>query len=187
MHLEKKIMKWGVLSIIVILAIAVSYVPAARAQNWSVMPPYNLLWPLWSPILSPLNALTGLPTPLISSLTKNTLLPVQPALAWDPSRLYPWLFYNVPSILGGGLNYFDPYYGMNTWPPASYLDSLTGLPVGLTPPLGYSLLAPTDISAFGPFVNTANLSYLALYPTTQFGTPFTSLLTAAQIWGLPAI
>ncbi|MGA1865209.1 MAG: hypothetical protein ACMUHX_09120, partial [bacterium] len=32
---------------------------APKAQYWALMPPYNVLWPLWSPALSPINPLTG--------------------------------------------------------------------------------------------------------------------------------
>lgn len=67
------------------------------AQYWTTLPPYNLLWPLWSPPLSPVD-----PTPLISDLIDNTILPVQPAIIWDP-------------IL-------NTIYGINPWPPSYLLD-----------------------------------------------------------------
>jgi len=184
---EIKILKWGVMALVILMAAVLIGAPSAMAQYWSALPPYNLLWPLWSPALSPVDAVTGLATPLISQLTGSTRLPVQPGLAWDPARQFPWLLYNVPPILGGGLSFFDPYYGLNAWPPSSLIDSLTGLPAPLALPLGFGLLPPTDISAFGPFVNQGNLSFIATYPTANFGIPLAGLLTAAQIWGLPLI
>ena len=47
----------------------------AEAQLWEPLPPYNLLWPLWSPVLSPPDPVTGEPTPLVDSLYENTVLP----------------------------------------------------------------------------------------------------------------
>ena len=47
---------------------------------WVALPPYNVMWPLWSPALSPISPITGLTTPLLTSLTRNTVLPVQPGL-----------------------------------------------------------------------------------------------------------
>lgn len=178
------ILKWGVMTLVILMAVVLISAPSARAQYWSALPPYNLLWPLWSPALSPVDAVTGLATPLISQLTAGTSLPVQPGLVWNPARQFPWLLYNIPGILGGGITYFDPYFGLNPWPPSNLLDSLTGLPAPLTLPVDFGLLPPTDLATFGPFVGQGNLSFLATYPTANFGIPLASLLTAAQIWGL---
>jgi len=93
------------------LVVTLGHVAPASAQlYWQPMPPYNVLWPLWSPPLSPLvgpaDPITGLPTPvpIITSLSNNTILPVQPVLAWDPYQTnveaFPWLIYNTPSIPG---------------------------------------------------------------------------------------
>ena len=58
---------------------------SALAQDWAIMPPYNLLWPLWSPVYSPTNPATGLPTPLLSEITSTTILPVQPVYLFNPN------------------------------------------------------------------------------------------------------
>lgn len=184
---EKKVLKWVLLGSVLFMVLFLIGTPMVNAQYWSAMPPYNFLWPLWSPVLSPVDAVTGLATPLISELTGSTILPVQPGLIWDPAQQFPWLLYNVPSILGGGLTYFDPYYGLNPWPPSYLTDSLTGLPLPITLPVDFQLLPPTEISAFGQFVTQGNLSFLLTYPTANFGIPLASLLTPAQIWGLPTI
>jgi len=150
-----------------------------RAQAyWTAMPPYNVLWPLWSPALSPGG------TPLITSLTKNTILPVQPGLVWNPTPpaglSIPWPIYNAPATLGGGLLYFDLYYGLNPWPPSYMLNSATGAPAPLTPPVGYSALLPTALKNYGYLIPLANSVF-----SYQYGVPLTSLLTASSIWGLP--
>ncbi|MGA1864012.1 MAG: hypothetical protein ACMUHX_03010 [bacterium] len=69
--------------IIVCLAFVFLAYSFSYAQYWAALPPYNLLWPLWSPILSPPDPITGLPSPLTTELTSSTILPVQPGLAWD--------------------------------------------------------------------------------------------------------
>lgn len=150
-------------------------VPATT--NWTQLPPYNLLWPLWSPVLSPADPITGLPTPIVPSVSNSTILPVQPALFWDPARQYPFFLYNIPQIFGGGLTFFDAYYGLNPWPPSYLLDPLTGLPKPITPAAGFAALSPTAI--LPGFVFTGNLLY-----SEQYGVPVTSLLTAGDIWGL---
>ncbi|MEW6381750.1 MAG: hypothetical protein AB1611_19405 [bacterium] len=181
------------------LAMLAAPIPAAQAQNWTAMPPYNVLWPLWSPLLSPPNA-SGTPTPLVTSLSRNTILPVQPVLALDPTwwtlagpasgwpmgEQPPWLFYNSPT----GLVYFDVLYGINPWPPAKYLDPVTGAPVPISLLAGYSLIDPTPATlpttqAIYLF-DLANLSYLLAYGS-GLGVSPSSLLTAAQVFGLPPI
>ena len=91
------------------MPIAFLFYSLAQAQNWVIMPPYNLLWPLCSPTLSPINSVTGLPTPLGSSLTSPTALLVHPVLVWDLSEKKTWLVYNQPE----GLLYFDMIYGFD--------------------------------------------------------------------------
>ena len=68
------------------------------AQLWKAIPPYNVLWPLWSPILSPPDPVTGLPSPLVTTLNESTYLPVQPAMVWDPSLPYFHLLYNQNNV-----------------------------------------------------------------------------------------
>ncbi|MBN2373842.1 hypothetical protein JXL19_08650 [bacterium] len=175
----------------------------AVAQTWQALPPYNFLWPLWSPALSPVDPLTGLATPVVSGLYPSTSLPVQPGLAWNPAISYPYFLYNSPV----GLQYYDIIYGINAWPPSYSLDPATGsaLPIGL--PLGYNLLPATDPLWIQENLPVANVSYLSQYPTFALGaynltlpanltglnpwlasliypTPaFSSLLTVADILG----
>ncbi|MGA1865211.1 MAG: hypothetical protein ACMUHX_09130 [bacterium] len=158
------------------------FIVTIQAQYWIPLPPYNVLWPLWSPALSPVDPITGLAAPLVTSLTRNTILPVQPSLAWDPCQpgveAFPWLLYNTPLAFGGGLTYWDVYYGMNPWPPEYMLDPLTGAPITISLPLGWSLLLPTSLSEFGWFVPLGNAIF-----SYRYGVPISSLLTTADIWG----
>ncbi|MBN2372206.1 hypothetical protein JXL19_00255 [bacterium] len=150
---------------------------STTTPNWQALPPYNLLWPLWSPVLSPTDPVTGLPSPLVSTLNNNTILPVQPALFWDPARQYPFFLYNIPLIWGGGLTYFDAFYGLNPWPPSYLTDPITGLPSPISLTSGFATLSPTAI--LPEFVFTGNLLY-----SEQYGIPITDLLTAGDIWGV---
>lgn len=159
-------------------------VNSINAQNWIALPPYNLLWPLWSPALSPVDPITGLATPLITELTVNTLLPSQPGLAWDPVAFPkgpPWLLYNIPASFGGGLLYWTQLYGLNPFPP-SYLLDASGLPIPITLKPAYAALLPTKTKGFASWVDIANILYATTYGTSALG-----LLTAADIWGLPVI
>ncbi|MCL6584356.1 MAG: hypothetical protein K6U11_12050 [bacterium] len=152
-------------------------------DTWVALPPYNTLWPLWSPPLSPVSSLTGLPQPIVTSLTPATVLPVQPGLTWDPSLGYPWLLYNTPL----GLAYFDPLAGVNLWPPRILINTITGTPITLTLPAGYTTLPPTSSLWLFSNVPAANQSFIASYyrfvPINTVATPpsLTSLLTAIQL------
>ncbi len=165
------------------------------AQTWMALPPYNFLWPLWSPALSP-GAI-----PLVNSLTSSTVLPAQPGLAWNPALSYPYFLYNSPI----GMQYYDIIYGINPWPPSYAIDPLGPIPLAL--PIGYGFLPATDPLWIQQNLPTANLAYLAQYPTLALGaynivlppnltglnpwlasliypTPaFSSLLTVANILG----
>lgn len=185
MYREKKfLIIFNILIISFIFATSVSVlVPVSiRAQYWAAIPPYNVLWPLWSPALSPVDPITGVPTPLVTSLTRNTILPVQPGMAWDPCQpnveAFPWLLYNIPAPLGGGLVYWDVYYGMNPWPPSYMLDPVTGAPSPITLPLGWSILSPIGLEHFGWFTPLANAIF-----SYRYGVPISNLLTTADIWG----
>ena len=88
------------LILIVTLSIIIGFViaPNLWAQTWQAMPPYNLLWPLWSPTLSPPDPVTGTPTPILTELTSSTVFPVQPVMAlcttsfeWPMAITMPWL------------------------------------------------------------------------------------------------
>jgi len=154
--------------LISLVTLVFAYSPIAQAQNWMALPPYNTLWPLWSPALSPVNSVSGLPTPIVSSLTRSTVLPVQPGLTWDPSAANPWLLYNTPL----GMVHYDPIGGINLWPP-SYLLDTAGSPLPLNLPLDYGLLPPTDpawINTNVPLGNAAALAYLMFIPPPLFGT-----------------
>ncbi|MGA1823238.1 MAG: hypothetical protein ACMUIP_01150 [bacterium] len=173
-------------SFTILLGISLIFPLSIRAQLWTNLPPYNVMWPLWSPPLSPIDPVTGVATPLITSLTKNTVLPVQPAIAYDPCQpdveSFPWLLYNTPAALGGGLLYWDVYYGMNSWPPSYLLDPVAGTPNPIALPLGWSLISPLALKDIYPYVPIAN----ALY-SYRFQVPISSLLTNAQIYGLPPL
>jgi len=177
------------LLIIVILTFVVSlrlFKPSVtKAQYWSLMPPYNVLWPLWSSILSPINPLTGLPTPLVSQLTATTMLPIQPCLAWDPCQPLPWLLYNAPPLFGGGLVFFDEVYGLHPWPPVYLTDPITGAPAPITWLGTWSLIDATDVGHIEYLIPLANATYALTYGIR--GQPFLDLLTSAQIFGLPPI
>ena len=173
--------KWGILALVILAAIGMIVTPLSHAQYWEALPPYNLLWPLWSPVLSPI-APTGMPVPvpLVSSLDNTTVLPVQPALVWDPAQMYPWLLYNTPDTFGGGLTYFDAFYGLNPFP-APYLVDAAGVPAPIGLPVDFDLLPPTEIANFAPYLLFGNFFF-----ANQYGVDITTLLTAANIWGFPA-
>ena len=113
--MKAKCINYTVIICIFFIVFTLLLVPEnCTAQLWQSLPPYNVLWPLWSPVLSPPDPLTGLPTPLVSEITKNTFLPVQPALVWDPRVPFFHLLYNYVPV-GGGLNeliYFDSAQGI---------------------------------------------------------------------------
>ncbi|MGA1795826.1 MAG: hypothetical protein ACMUIL_08190 [bacterium] len=164
-----------VVSLVFLCCVAVA--GAALAQNyWTALPPYNTLWPLWSPALSPVDAATGLPTPVVSSLAPSTVLPVQPGLTWNPSLNYPWLLYNTPV----GMAYFDPFYGINFWPPSSLLDS-----AGAAAPLGlpdlYNQLPPTDTLWLQQNVLFANNYFLQAWPSLLGIADPAALIAAATV------
>jgi hypothetical protein len=170
---------------ILMMAVGTIIPTAAQAQYWAAMPPYNVMWPLWSPALSPVDP-AGIPIPLVTSLTRNTILPVQPALAWDPCQPnvegFPWFIYNTPAAFGGGLTYWDVYYGLNPWPPSYMLDPVTSAPAPITLPLGFSAIGPTGIGEMAWFAPLANAIF-----SLQYGVPLSNLLTTADIWGYPPL
>ena len=132
--------------------------------NWMPLPPYNTLWPLWSPSLSPINPITLLPDPIVNSLYPSTVLPIQPGLTWDPLTTdYPWLLYNTPL----GMAYYDPYDGVNLWPPSNLVDPILGtpLPIDLSLVAGWSTLAPTSTTWLALNVPVANSAYYNAYPS----------------------
>jgi len=132
----------------------------AMAQTWQALPPYNFLWPLWSPILSPIDPVTGLKTPVVSDLYYDTVLPVQPGVVWNYIFDYPYFLYNSPV----GLQYYDVVYGINPWPPSYSLDA-KGFPIPIILPVGYQYLPPSDIYWLQENLPLANSAYIAQYPT----------------------
>lgn len=127
---------------VIVIAGGLLIAPVSNAQYWQNLPPYNILWPLWSPALSPADPITGLPTPLVSSVASGTILPLQPALVLNPYNItspmgdiFPWLLYNT----AGGLVFWDQFYGFNSFPPSSWIDP-TGAPIPLALATGYSFL-----------------------------------------------
>ncbi|MGA1842228.1 MAG: hypothetical protein ACMUIU_16530 [bacterium] len=179
---KKSFIIFNILIFVFIFVTIAGFIVTIQAQYWTPLPPYNVLWPLWSPVLSPVDPITGLATPLVTSLTRNTILPTQPGLAWDPCQpgveAFPWLLYNTPLAFGGGLTYWDVYYGMNPWPPEYMLDPVTGAPITIALPLGWTLLLPTSLSHFGWFVPLSNAIF-----SYRYGVPIADLLTTADIWG----
>ncbi|MEW6380750.1 MAG: hypothetical protein AB1611_14235 [bacterium] len=162
-----------------LLALSLACSPALQAQNWAAMPPYNTLWPLWSPALSPVDPVTGLPTPIVTELTHNTILPVEPGLTWYTELSYPWLLYNTPA----GMAYYDPIDGVNLWPPAFFMS----LPLPLTLPPDYANLPPTDpawLTATLPVANSAILGFLPAFGGAPIVSP-TFLPLSALLPPLP--
>lgn len=172
-----KIKNWKifVLTISLMLFFCFVFISAVFSQNWYPLPPYNFLWPLWSPALSPADPITGLPTPLVSELTSSTELSAQPVLAWNPNLSYPYILFNSPD----GLVYYDPLYGLDAWPPSYSLDPMTGLPAPLSLPVGFCQLPPTYSFWIQQHLPIACLAYLIEYPNVAL----TSLLTPADILG----
>jgi hypothetical protein len=161
---DKRKSIYALLVLISLIALFFVYSPIAQAQNWMALPPYNTLWPLWSPALSPVDSITGLPTPIVTSLTPATVLPVQPGLTWNPASPNPWLLYNTPL----GMAYYDPFVGINLWPPKGLLTS-TGQARVLKLPVGYATLPATNsswITTNVPLGNSALTAYLKTITAT---------------------
>ncbi len=191
--MQTKLSKY-VLTISVLIVLISLLTGACSAQLWQALPPYNILWPLWSPILSPPAPLTGVPTPIVSTLKKDTYLPIQPALVWDPSLPYFYLLYNyIPTSGINELLYFDPtegafnpIYSFKTWPPAYLLKPITTVtftgttttisPNPLVLPTGYASLISFDpalwLNFWVPLVNTAYENLYGIFP---------NLLTASKL------
>ncbi|MGA1794393.1 MAG: LamG-like jellyroll fold domain-containing protein [bacterium] len=128
--------------------------PPDKNYRWFALPPYNILWSGWSPILSPPDPVTGIPTPLIDSFTTDTILSV-PALVWDPYKVKPWWSYYTPD----GIYYYDDIYGLNPWPPPYLLDPITGLPNPISLPVGYSYLPLPDLEWLQDSLFSANQAF----------------------------
>jgi len=156
----------------IIFIISLIFIHTVQSQTWVSIPPYNTLWPLWSPILSPPDPITQVSTPIVTSLSRSTILPVQPSITWDPQMPYPWFLYNTPF----GLGYYDIVYeSISLWPPCYLINPLTFAAVPITLPSGYSNLPPISTTFLSEYVVTANEEY-----NDQFG-PNAFLLTALQL------
>ena len=159
---QKNRLKIMLLGLVLLLGMFFISSTVVQAQYWQALPPYNTLWPLWSPPLSPINPLSGLPTPIVSNLRPSTVLPVQPGLTWDPNLDYPWLLYNTPI----GMAYYDPLYGVNSWPPRYLLDPILGgpLPIDLALINGWTDLSPTSTEWILGTLPVANNAFINSYP-----------------------
>lgn len=156
----------------IIFFICLVFIPPAQSQNWQSIPPYNTLWPLWSPILSPVDATTQLPTPIVSSLNRFTYLPYQPALTWNPYITYPWMLYNTPF----GLAYYDvAQESISMWPPPYLINWLTFEPLPIPLPSGYSAFPPVSTTFLTEYIPLANEEYIDTYGANAF------LLNALQL------
>ncbi|MGA1844898.1 MAG: hypothetical protein ACMUIS_10095 [bacterium] len=120
---------------------------------------------------------TGIPTPIVTSLTPKTILPVQPALTWDPSIGYPWLLYNGTF----GLAYWDQILGFHPWPPEHLFNPVTNQPIPLALSGNWQFLDPTPFLWGLRWVPFANAAYIN-YPFAV--SPIGTLLTAFDIWGI---
>ena len=175
--------------LIVFLTVGFMITSTVSAQYWQVMPPYNLLWPLWSDVLSP--NISGIPTPIVSSLTSSTQLPVMPAFVWDigPNNIYdnPYFLYNAPPSLGGGLMTWEPLTGFNTFPPSNYL--LTGGDIYVNSlPIGYEYLIPGDgFNNFDWLTILANNAYISYFASAADRLNYFDLLPGDQLWGTPPL
>lgn len=169
-------MKSRVFVIMFCLVFAILVCSISYAQYWSAMPPYNVLWPLWSPALSTRDPVSSVVTPLINSLTEATMLPVQPGLAWDPCQ--PGLEYNnTPPILGRILTDWGGNYGMNPWPPPYMLDPITSAPASIPSSTTWSLIG--TVPWFLSIPNTLPTGFESLIP------PFEHFDTPGVLWGTP--
>ena len=189
----KKIGRSIIFILLFLGALSIIFSPLVKAQNWTALPPYNTLWPLWSSSLSPVDPVTGDPTPIVTRLVPTTVLPVQPCLTWDPSYEYPYLLYNTPS----GIVYYDPAQGVNLWPPNYHVEAGAAAPLSLTryPPYPYNIYYPYlyypylygsyyQYYSYDPITSwlldnlqTANLSYIESYTSFTLIPSITSLLT----------
>lgn len=173
----------------IIIAWALISVICAQAQEWAAMPPYNLLWPLWSEVYSPPDPITGIPTPLLNQVTSSSILPVQPIYLWNPygyefpmGFIQPWLLYNSPM----GVLYYDTVFGLNPFPPSGLLDPLSGLPSPIALPLNYTSLAIPSLGLALYTFELGNASYLTAFGN-NLGINPASLLTYYDVYGTPDV
>ena len=162
-----KIKKWIVFLLLISFFI-LYHSSLTKAQYWAALPPFNTLWPLWSPALSPIDPITGLPTPIVSDLSPSTILPVEPGLTWDPAYNYPYLLFNSPeglvyyNFLGGiegGLLPWPPSYLQTTFNEAGNLWTLPPTPITL--PVGYADLPPTSSLWLAQIIPLAFANYFS--------------------------
>ena len=191
----KKIFKLYLIFNLLVLTSIFIFPNIAGAQLWEPIPPYDFLWPLWSPVLSPPDPITGVPTPLVDSLDASTVLTVQPAIAWNPSLPYPYLLYNNPDYFDNAyysnILYYDPlaagltggYSALQSWPPGyltTVIDPVLGatvLPIPL--PTGYENLITFDpVPWLELLVPAANTAWQSRFEVNPF------ILTASDL--LPA-
>jgi hypothetical protein len=107
---------------------------------------------------------------------------VQPGLTWNPNLNYPWLLYNTPV----GLSYFDPFYGINFWPPPSLVND-TGAAAPILLPDLFSTLPPTDPSWLQQNVLFGNSYFLQAYPSLLATADPALLIAAATVPLAPVV
>lgn len=157
---------------LMVAACCLIFASPAKTQLWQAMPPYNVLWPLFSPALSSVNPYTGLTTPNISYLDTYTNLPQEPSFVWDTNLPYFYTLYNDPS---GRVVYYDPIgllngttlSGFSYWPPSAYITPW-GTPDPITLPLNYRNLISFDptfaLEYWVPITNQAWATTWGYYP-----------------------
>ena len=147
------------------------------AAYWTPIPPYNVLWPIWT------GANNGIPQP--AELIPTTLLTDMPVWVWNGSLPYTWFLYNTPPTAGGLLSYWDPWTGFGLWPPPSLKDPVTGAPAPIAWDFTITpfLIPSWPLSDFASWANQANLAYLAATTGAVGAVPFLNLLTPSQLWG----
>ena len=157
---DKHLLSICIMALILFINLTLFCSPGAAQDLWTALPPYNVLWPLWSPALSPPDAL-GVPTPLVTTLTRYTVLPVEPAIVWDPALPYFYLLYDAPWEPGIYYSSFGTGEFIS-WPPA-YLTTTNPVTSVATPapislPLNYATLITFDpalwLNYWIPHVNT---------------------------------
>ncbi|MGA1868295.1 MAG: hypothetical protein ACMUJM_07085 [bacterium] len=188
MYRNKKLL---LVSGVLFLVMSIFIAPQLFAQYWQALPPYNILWPLWTDALSPEDPITNFPAPLVNSLTSTTQLPVMPAFVWDIGHNniwgFPYFLYNAPVVLGSGLYYYDMITGFNPFPPPNY--TLAEGEIFINPlPVGYEYLIPSSqFMNFGWLTILANNEYVSNFYGIPGALGYYDLLQADELWGTPPV
>ncbi len=142
----------------------------ATVPYWQIMPPYNVLWPLWVGALSPAGV------PALDTLDTNTVLPIQPVWVWNDTLDYPWFIYDFAPGLAGGLYYYDLFYGFKPFD-----STLTALS-----PLNYeALIPPWGAIDFATWANQSTILFDNFWTNVGYPSILTQLVTPASLWPYP--